>query len=90
MLLLTHSVAAARGYDGPARNDHRARMLALRLVDGVPFVTKPGSGQTHAPGWVCSMTSARGGQHLVFDAEVVDGLVYAYRARAALRLAEGR
>jgi hypothetical protein len=86
MLLLTHSVAAARGYDGPARNDHRARVLALRLVDGVPFVTKPGTGQTHAPGWVCSMTSGRGGQHLVFDAEVVDGLVYAYRARDALRL----
>ncbi len=86
MLLLTHSVAAARGYEGPARNDHRARVLALRLVDGVPFVTKPGTGQTHAPGWVCSMTSGRGGQHLVFDAEVVDGLVYAYRARAALQL----
>ena len=27
-----------------------------------------------------------GGQHLVFDAEVVDGLVYAYRAREALQL----
>ena len=86
MLLLTHSVAAARGYQGPSRNDHRARVLALRLVAGVPFVTSPGSGQTHAPGWVCSMTSGRGGQHLVFDAEVVDGLVYAYRARAALQL----
>ncbi len=86
MLLLTHSVAAARGYAGPARNDHRARVLALRLVDRVPFVTKPGTGQTHSPGWVCSMTSGRGGQHLVFDAEVVDGLVYAYRARDALQL----
>ncbi len=86
MLLLTHAVAAERGYDGPARNDHRARVLALRLVDGVPFVTRPGTGQTHAPGWVCSMTSGHGGQHLVFDAEVVDGLVYAYRARVALQL----
>ena len=86
MLLLTHSVAAERGYEGPSRNDHRARVLALRLVDGVPFVTTPGSGQTHAPGWVCSMTSPNDGQHLVFDAEVVDGLVYAYRARDALQL----
>ena len=32
------------------------------------------------------MTNARGGQHLVFDAEVVDGLTYAYKARAALEL----
>jgi hypothetical protein len=87
MLLLTHSVAAMQGYTGgPARNDHRARVLALRLVDGAPFVNKPGGGQSHAPGWVNSMTSAHGGQHLVFDAEVVDGLVYAYRARTALQL----
>ena len=35
------------------------------------------------------MTRARGGQHLVFDAEVVDGLVYAYRAREALQLPDG-
>ena len=53
-----------------------------------PFVTKPGTGQGHAPGWVNSMTNARGGQHLVFDAEVVDGLVYAYRARRELQLPE--
>ena len=32
------------------------------------------------------MTRRAGGQHLVFDAEVVDGLVYAYRAREALQL----
>jgi hypothetical protein len=86
MLLLTHAVAAMQGHDGPARNDHRARVLAARLVQGPPFVTRPGTGQTHAPGWVNSMTDPHGGQHLVFDAEVVDGLVYAYRARAALQL----
>jgi hypothetical protein len=86
MLLLTHSVAAMRGHDGPSRNDHRARVLARRLVSGPPYVKRPGVGQPHAPGWVNSMRDPRGGQHLVFDAEVVDGLVYAYRARAALRL----
>ena len=52
-----------------------------------PYVTKPGLGQAHAPGWVNTMTG-HGGQHLVFDAEVVDGLVYAYRARQALDLPE--
>jgi hypothetical protein len=88
MLLLTHSVAAMKGWTGPARNDARARALAARLVNpGGPYLTKPGLGQAHAPGWVNSM-SGRGNQHLVFDAEVVDGLVYAYRAREALQLPE--
>ena len=50
-----------------------------------PYVTSPGAGQSHAPGWVNAM-NGRGAQHLVFDAEVVDGLVYAYRAREALQL----
>ncbi len=86
MLLLTHAVAAMRGHEGPARNDHRARLLADRLVSGTPFVTRPGVGQAHAPGWVNSMTDPHAAQHLVFDAEVVDGLVYAYRARVALGL----
>ena len=86
MLLLTHAVAAMDGHVGPARNDHRARILAERLVGGAPYVTKPGKGQSHAPGWVNTMSNGPGGQHLVFDAEVVDGLVYAYRAREALQL----
>ena len=86
MLLLTHAVAAMDGHTGPARNDHRARILAERLVSGTPYVTKPGAGQSHAPGWVNTMSGGPGGQHLVFDAEVVDGLVYAYRAREALQL----
>ena len=86
MLLLTHSVAAMKGWTGPSRNDARARALAARLVQpGGPYLTKPALGQVHAPGWVNSM-SGRGFQHLVFDAEVVDGLVYAYRAREALQL----
>ena len=87
MQLLTYSVAAMQGHQGPARNDRRARILAERLVSGPPFVTRnTGVGQTHAPGWVSSMDSTRARQHLVFDAEVIDGLVYAYRARAALQL----
>src|SRR6478609_5479396 len=87
MQLLTYSVAAMQGHEGPARNDHRARILAARLVSSPPFVSKKtGTGQIHAPGWVNSMTEKTGGQHLVFDAEVVDGLTYAYRARDALQL----
>src|SRR3954453_11022752 len=87
MQLLTYSVAAMQGHEGPARDDHRARILAARLVRSPPFVTKKtGGGQVHAPGWVNSMTASSGGQHLVFDAEVVDGLTYAYRAREVLQL----
>ncbi len=93
LLLLTHSVAAMRGHEGPARNDARARVLAARLVDGVPFISErpaivSGTSQTHAPGWVSSMTSDDAPQHLVFDAEVVDGLAFAYRARRELGLPE--
>ena len=84
LMLLGHSVAAMRGHQGASRNDERARKLALALVTG-PYVTEPGIGQPHAPGWTNSM-NGRGVQHLVFDAEVVDGLVYAYRAREALQL----
>ena len=84
LMLLGHSVAAMKGHAGPSRNDERARSLALELVKG-PYVTSPAEGQKHAPGWTNSM-NGRGFQHLVFDAEVVDGLVYAYRARKELQL----
>ena len=84
LMLLGHSVAAMKGHTGPSRNDERARALALELVKG-PYVTTPALGQSHAPGWTNSM-NGRGFQHLVFDAEVVDGLVYAYRARNELQL----
>src|SRR4051794_18304145 len=85
MMLLTHSVAAMQGHEGPARNDVRARALAAKLVSSGPYVTSPAPGQAHAPGWVNAM-NGRGSQHLVFDAEVVDGLVYAHRARRELAL----
>jgi hypothetical protein len=90
LLLLTHSVAAMEGHDGPARNDHRARLIAKALVSSPAFITqrpahpKAGS-QTHVPGWTNSLDGV-GAQHLVFDAEVVDGLLYAWRAREQLSL----
>jgi hypothetical protein len=89
-LLLTHAVAAQRGHEGPARNDHRGRLLAARLTQSAPFVdgralASRGS-QRHSPGWVSSMDTTSAEQHLVFDAEVVDGLVAAWRARRALAL----
>src|SRR3954452_16436958 len=88
LMLLTHSVAAMDGLDPthPVRNDERARSIAEALVTRA-YVTSPRAGQAHAPGWTNGM-DGRGSQHLVFDAEVVDGLVYAYRARKELQLPE--
>ncbi len=39
-LLLTHSVAAQAGHDGPARNDHRARLVAKALVTAPAFIDR--------------------------------------------------
>jgi hypothetical protein len=88
LLLLTHSVAAQQGHTGPARNDHRARLIARALVSPPVFIDRrsahPAVGsQTHAPGWTSSMWSADASQNLVFDAEIVDGLVHAWKARRA-------
>ncbi|MBA2645058.1 MAG: hypothetical protein H0U80_06385, partial [Solirubrobacterales bacterium] len=91
-MLLSHAGAAVKGHSGPSRNDERARRIAARLVAAPPFVEQPSSGppgsdsQAHAPGWVNSTTNPLGSQHLVFDADVVDGLLHAWRARAALNL----
>ena len=93
MCLLTHSVAAQAGHSGPSRNDHRARLVAKALVSAPVFIEhaalrpKPGS-QTHAPGWTSSMGDATAGQHLMYDAEIVDGLVHAWKARKALGLSD--
>jgi hypothetical protein len=90
-LLLVHSVAALRGHDGPARQDARARRMVGQLLESPPYAgTLPprldASSQWHAPGWVSSMTTLRAGQHVMVDAEVVDGLVHAWLARRSLGL----
>jgi hypothetical protein len=90
-LLLTHSVAAQAGHDGPARNDHRARLVAKALVTAPAFIDRrpqhpPTGSQLHVPGWSSSMYTIDAGQHLVYDAEIVDGLVHAWKARRELDL----
>ena len=39
LMLLTHSVAAMQNHQGPARNDHRARLIAKALVSYPAFIT---------------------------------------------------
>ncbi len=86
-LLLAHSVAALRGHQGASRNDRRARLVARWLVDGDVWAETPRRGagaDAHGPSFVSSPEGA--GQHMVFNAEAVDGLVHAYLARRALHL----
>src|SRR5215208_3400635 len=56
-VLLTLSVAARRGHEGPARNDRRARRLVDLLVSSPPFVEKPphSAPQAHAPGFLSTV-----------------------------------
>src|SRR5215207_1062496 len=89
-LLLTHSVAALKAHAGPARNDHRARLIARALVTGPAFADRlPRSfedPQRHVPGFVDTMEPGDRNQHVVIDAEIVDGLTHAWLARRELGL----
>jgi hypothetical protein len=89
-VLLTYAVAARRGHEGPARNDRRARRLVDLLVASPPFVERPPrrAPQAHAPGFVSTVTDTSGFQHVVVDAEVIDGLRHAWLARRELGLSE--
>jgi hypothetical protein len=89
-LLLVHAAAALARHEGPARNDARARALAHALTASPPYVDRPGrrspGAHAHAPGWVSSMSTTVANQHLVIDAQVVDGLTHGWLARRELRL----
>jgi hypothetical protein len=89
-MLLVHSVAALQGHRGPSRNDARARSLVRALLHAPPYVTRAiangADSQLHAPGWVDSMDRAKATQHVMIDAEVVDGLTHAWLARRAIGL----
>jgi hypothetical protein len=91
-VLLTYAVAARRGHAGPARNDRRARRLVDLLVSSPPFVERPprAADQAHAPGFVSTVHNGHGFQHLVVDAEVIDGLRHAWLARRELGLSEAQ
>jgi hypothetical protein len=88
-LLLVHAVAALREDVGPARRDARARALVRALLHAPPYVRRPyrhgADSQVHAPGWASSMDRP-GDQHVMIDAEVVDGLAHAWLARRQLGL----
>jgi hypothetical protein len=87
-MLLLHAAAAARGHEGAARQDARARSIVAKLMSTPPWVETvafpPHGSQPHVPGWVASMSNENTAQHLVVDGEVTDALAVAWRARDAL------
>ena len=90
-LLLTHSVAAHAGHNGPTRNDARARSIAKALVSSPVFIERPAAhpavgSQPHAPGWTSAMYDDQAPQHVMYDAQIVDALVHAWQARHQLGL----
>jgi hypothetical protein len=94
--LMTHSIAALEGHDGPARRDERARRLAARLCESPPFRVPRGrptrhanprsESQIHAPGWVSIINRKSAQMHLSVDPKVARALYYAWRAREQLEL----
>ncbi len=90
LLLTTHAVAALAGHQGPCRNDERARALALRLCKSPPWserdASPEGDPQFHNPGWVESLGTRDSAMDKSIDPKVAEALMYAWRARGALRL----
>jgi hypothetical protein len=89
-LLVTHSIAALTGHEGDCRRDDRARSLAHQLCDSPPWSERQRSlepdPQFHNPGWVESMNTVEAAMDKSIDPKVAEALVYAWKARDALRL----
>ena len=89
-LLTIHATAAERGYDGPSRNDARARLLAARMLESPPYfdgTTLPNPDTMfHTPGWVGNLDKLDSPMDKAFDPKVAEGLTAAWRARAVLGL----
>ena len=95
--LISHSIAALLGHTGPTRQDARAITIVRALLGEPPYRTAPPgqstgdtnprvSNQDHTPGWVSSLSTDQSQQHISIDPKVGEGLIFAWRARAALGL----
>ena len=86
LMLLTHSVAAMQGHQGPARNDHRARLIAKALVvlAGVHHHSRP------PPGRLAGRTRPAGRTRWTQRRRPAPGVRRRGRRRARLRLAGPR
>ena len=91
-LLFTHAAAAFAGHRGAARQDERARAIALRLCQAPPWrpegTAPPPTGrldQAHDRGWGATLDSHEH-QHVAIDAAVVRALAQTWLARGPLGL----
>ena len=78
--------ARRAGAQRPPRAARRQGAGDRARVHRPPASHPPAGSQIHVPGWSSSMYTLDAGQHLVYDAEIVDGLVHAWKARQALGL----
>ena len=91
MQLLTYSVAAMQGHEGPARNDHRARILADRLVSGAPVRDQEDRHRPDPRARLGELDDQRAPAASTSSSTPRSWMVstYAYRAREALQLPDG-
>ena len=89
-ILTVLATAAAHGYDGPARDDERARTIVRRLVEGQPWWEAPAPPRFdkmfHTPGWTSNMDGDYVDMDKSIDPKVAEALQIAYRARDAIGL----
>lgn len=92
-MLTIHATAAARGHQGAARNDARARALVAALTDSPAPWRESGSRRLadkmfHTPGWTGSLAAPLASQDKAIDPKVAEGLAVAHGARSVLGLDE--
>ena len=89
-MLTVHSVAALRGWRGPARNDERARRIVRLLTSGPAYHTGTvppwPDPMFHSPGWVGNVAGPYSTMDKAIDPKIAEGLRLAWEARAVLGL----
>ena len=80
----------ARRATTTARGSSRRRSCPRPRSSTAGRAHPPAGSQIHVPGWSSSMYTLEANQHLVYDAEIVDGLVHAWKARTRARPARTR
>jgi hypothetical protein len=86
-LLLVHATAARLNLSAPLRDDARARRIVAYLTGPLAWTGRPlpdAPPWIAGPGWRAAPNNPN--QHLVFSAEVAEGLAAAHRAQHALQL----
>jgi hypothetical protein len=91
-MLTIHAMAAAHGWQGPARNDDRARRIVRLLTSSPAFYTGTRAPwpdrMFHTPGWVGNVAGPYSVMDKAIDPKIAEGLRMAWEARAVLGLSD--